>query len=151
MRTTIISVSVFMIAILCIVLFSNLVTSGNCLNSQGPPQNIINDNGIGPFTKVNLAPIDPVKVKKGLAIFTAKCNLCHELDVNKVGPPIRNAVKTYKPEFILNMIVNPLEMQKSNVTVQGLLKKYNNVPMPDQKIAQEDALAILDYLRSIVK
>jgi cytochrome c551/c552 len=86
-----------------------------------------------------------------MTIFNSKCILCHELDTKKVGPPLRNIVKDYTPEFILNMMANPLEMQKSDPIVKNLLKQFNNVPMPDQKISQQDALNILDYLRSIVK
>jgi len=120
-------------------------------NDNSAPQNLLNDKGIGPFKNVTLAPIDKEKVKTGMSIYNNKCALCHELDINKIGPPLRNAVKTYSPEFILNMIVNPLEMQKSNESVKALLKKYNNVPMVDQKITQQDALNILEYLRSVVK
>ena len=120
-------------------------------DTPGDPQGVAADKGTGPFQNVTLAPPDKDKIKTGLSVFTNKCLLCHELDANKVGPPLRNATKTYSPEFILNMIVNPVEMQKSNATVKELFKKYNNVPMPDQKISQQDALAIYEYLRSVVK
>jgi cytochrome c len=115
------------------------------------PQGINPDKGIGPFKSVTLAPVDKAKVKTGQSVFTAKCSLCHELDIKKVGPPLRNVTKDYHPEFILNMIVNPLGMQKDDEVVKGLVKQYNNIPMPDQKISHEDALAILDYLRSVAK
>jgi cytochrome c551/c552 len=126
-------------------------TSGNSLSRIVYPQAVGTDKGIGPFQNVALAPIDKEKVKAGLAIFTNKCFLCHELDNIKIGPPLRNVAKDNSPEFVLNMIVNPLEMQKSNNTIKELMKKYNNVPMPDQKISQEDALTIYEYLRSVIK
>ncbi len=109
------------------------------------------DKGIGPFQDVKLSPLNPDKVKKGMALFNTKCIICHELDVKKLGPPIRNTTKVYTPEFILNMIVNPLEMEKSNETIKALLKQYNNLPMIDQKITQDEALQIFDYLRSVAK
>ena len=115
------------------------------------PQTVNTDKGIGPFQNVQLSPLDKEKAKSGLVIFTNKCALCHEIDMNKVGPPLRNAVKNFSPEFMLNMMVNPLEMQKSNATTKELMKKFNNVPMPDQKVTQQDALNIYEYLRSIQK
>ena len=137
-----------------IVMFSAVLTilfSAFTNFSSNPPQAQNPDKGIGPFQNVTLAPLDKEKAKKGMAVFNAKCMVCHDLDANKVGPPIRNSVKTYTPEFIMNMIVNPTEMQKSNATTKELLKKYNNVPMTDQKISKEEALIIFEYLRSVVK
>jgi len=42
-------------------------------------------------------------------------------------------------------------MQKENSIVKDLLKKYNNVPMPDPAITQAQARTILEYLRSVSK
>jgi cytochrome c len=151
MRKTFFTITAIIIAILSLHSAGNLSTSGKAPANIGPQQNLNKDKGIGPFKSVTLQPVDKAKAKSGLSVFTSKCILCHELDINKVGPPLRNVVKTYSPEFILNMIVNPLEMQKNNATVKELLKKYNNVPMPDQKISEQDALNILDYLRSVAK
>jgi len=109
------------------------------------------DKGVGPFKDVKLGPIDQVKVKKGLTIFMQKCFLCHDLDNKKLAPPLRNITKEDTPEFILNMIVNPAEMQKLNPKIKEQMKKYNNLPMLDQQISQPDALNILDYLRSVAK
>src|ERR1035437_6381779 len=82
------------------------------------------DKGVGPFKDVKLEPVDKIKAKKGLTIFMDKCFLCHELDMKKLGPPLRNITKQETPEFILNMIVNPAEMQKVNPKVKDLFKKY---------------------------
>jgi cytochrome c551/c552 len=150
MRKILIPTVIIMI-VMAFVQFSDQSTSGNNCNNAGTPQTISKDKGIGPFQNLTMAPIDKNKVKAGMTIFNSKCILCHELDTKKVGPPLRNIVKDYTPEFILNMMANPLEMQKSDPIVKNLLKQFNNVPMPDQKISQQDALNILDYLRSVVK
>jgi cytochrome c len=146
-----ITITVLILAAIFLNLSGYHSTSGNSLSRIVYPQSAGADKGIGPFQNVTLAPIDKEKVKTGLSIFNNKCLLCHELDNIKIGPPLRNVAKDNSPEFVLNMIVNPLEMQKSNNTVKELMKKYNNVPMPDQKISQEDALTIFEYLRSVVK
>lgn len=109
------------------------------------------DKGIGPFKDVKLGPIDQAKVRKGLTIFMQKCFICHELDNKKLAPPLRKITKEDSPEFILNMIVNPAEMQKLNPKIKEQMKKYNNLPMLDQQISQTDALNILEYLRSVAK
>lgn len=109
------------------------------------------DYGVGPFKDVKLGPVDNEKAKKGAALFKNKCVACHDLDKKLVGPPLRNVTKEQTPEFILNNIVNPTGMQKSNAQIKAMLKKYNNVPMTDQKITQPEALNLLDYLRSSAK
>jgi len=109
------------------------------------------DKGIGPFQNVPLGAIDNARVKKGLTIFISKCMVCHELDKVKIGPPLREITKQRTPEFILNMIVNPVEMQKSNPEIKKQFIKYHNIPMTDLQISKEDAKNILDYLRSIAK
>ena len=145
-------IMIFAILMVFVTIFQ-LTGNRSIYSSPSPlyPQNVSTDKGIGPFQNVTLAPLDKEKAKQGLSLFTNKCALCHELDMNKVGPPLRNALKNFPPEFILNMMVNPLEMQKNNATTKELLKKYNNVPMPDQKISQQDALNIYEYLRSVQK
>ena len=42
-------------------------------------------------------------------------------------------------------------MQKSDAKIKALLKKYNNVPMTDQKLTQPEALSLYDFLRSSAK
>lgn len=109
------------------------------------------DKGIGPFKNVTLGPIDKEKVKKGQSLFNNKCIACHDLDNKKLAPTLRNITKVREPEFILNQIVNPTEMQKSDPIAKAQFKKFNNLPMTDLKTSQAEALNILDYLRSVAK
>ena len=116
---------------------------------QSNPQN--KDQGIGPVKNVELGPINKKMVDDGKKIFIAKCIVCHEMDQKKVGPPLRNVTKDRTPEFIMNLLVNSVQMQKENPIVKDLLKKYNNVPMPDPVLTQAQARTILEYLRSVTK
>jgi cytochrome c len=120
-------------------------------NSSIKAQTTTKDKGIGPFKTVTLGAIDPAKVKKGQNLYNNKCVACHDLDKKKLAPPLRNITKTREPEFILNQIVNPTEMQKSDPIAKEQLKKYNNLPMTDLKTSQAEALNLLDYLRSVAK
>jgi len=133
-------------------IFWNSYGSSRFLKSINPELQVSGgDKGVGPFKAVKLGPVDQEKAKKGLSVFMQKCFLCHELDNKKLGPPLRNITKQETPEFILNMIVNPVEMQKVNDKIKDQMKKYNNLPMLDQQISQPDALNILEYLRSVAK
>lgn len=103
------------------------------------------------ITSVELGPINPKIVSEGKGLYTAKCFMCHDLDQKKVGPALRNVTKERKMEYIMNAIWNPAEMQKNDPTSKALLKKFNNVPMPDPNLTQVQVRALLEYLRSVAK
>jgi cytochrome c len=109
------------------------------------------DHGIGPVKNVELGPLNKKMADEGKAIFTTKCFLCHELDQKKIGPPLRNITKDRAPEYIMNLIVNSVQMQKEDPNVKALIKKYNNVIMPPPGINQTQARSVLEYLRSVAK
>jgi len=109
------------------------------------------DLGIGPVKSVVLGPINQKMVNDGKNLFTGKCIICHELDQKKIGPPLRNITKERTPEYIMNLLVNATQMQKEDLFVKELFKKYNNVPMPDPAFSQTQARSVLEYLRSVAK
>jgi cytochrome c len=108
------------------------------------------EKGIGPITSVDLGPIDPELVARGDEVYQLKCSACHKLDDRYVGPPLRNVTDLRTPEFILNMLLNSWEMTQRHPTVRELLAEYYT-PMPDQDLSEEDARAILDYLRNAAR
>ena len=55
------------------------------------------------------------------------------------------------PEFIMNLLVNTVQMQKENATIKELIKKYNNIIMTPPMLSQEQARSVLEYLRSMEK
>jgi cytochrome c2 len=108
----------------------------------------VSDRGIGPITEVKLGPIDQNLVKKGKEIFDSKCASCHKLEERYVGPPLKGVTKRRKPEWIMNMILNPTEMEQKDPIAKQLLAEYLT-QMTFQNVSQEDARAILEYLRSV--
>jgi hypothetical protein len=105
------------------------------------------ENGIGPITAdVQLDAIDPALVARGEEIFTLKCSACHKLDERYVAPPLRDVTERRTPAFMLNMMLNSFEMTQKHPTVRELLAEYYT-PMTDQGLTEEDARAVLDYLR----
>lgn len=103
--------------------------------------------GIGPIEeKIQLKPVDMALMEKGKQIFEEKCASCHKIDDRLVGPPLKDVTKRRKPEWILNMILNPEQMTKENAAAKELLGQYLT-QMTFQNVSISDAYAILDYLR----
>jgi cytochrome c len=121
------------------------------LNSDQVGSNPQKDHGIGPVKNVELGPINNKMVDEGKSIFNNKCIVCHDMDQKKIGPLLRNITKERTPEYIMNLLVNSVQMQKDDPFVKELLKKYNNVLMPDPGINQVQARSVLEYLRSMSK
>ena len=105
--------------------------------------------GIGPIKKVDIPPtIDEVLVQTGKATFEAKCVSCHKFDEKLVGPPLKGVTKRRKPEWIMNMMLNPEKMTKENIEAQKLLAQYLT-QMTFQNVTEQEARAIYEYFRSV--
>jgi cytochrome c551/c552 len=85
----------------------------------------------------------------GKSIFNNKCIICHDLDQKKIGPPLRALTKERTPEYIMNLMVNYVQMQKEDPVLKDIFKKFNNLPMPDPALNQSQARSVLEYLRSV--
>lgn len=107
------------------------------------------ENGIGPVKeKLELGPIDPKLVKRGEEIWNQKCVACHKLDERYVGPAQRDVIKRRTPEFIMNMMLNPEEMEKRHPVTKQLVAEYMTV-MTNQNLTMEDARAVLEFFRKV--
>jgi mono/diheme cytochrome c family protein len=110
--------------------------------------NKIQEYGVGPVKEVKLSVnIDERLVSKGKQIFDSKCSMCHMMDQCRVGPLMQGVTKKRKPEYIMNMIMNPVEMAQSNSIAEDLMKKYG-AQMPNMNLNEDEARAILEYFRS---
>ena len=121
------------------------------LSSEQVGSNPQKNQGIGPVKNVELGPINKKMVEEGKSIFNDKCIVCHDMDQKKIGPLLRNISKERTPEYIMNFLLNSVQMQKEDPFVKDLLKKYNNVLMPDPDINQIQDRSVLEYLRSMAK
>ncbi len=105
------------------------------------------ENGIGPITQIDLPEaIDAAKVAQGEEIYTTKCAICHKLDERFTAPPLGQVLSRRTPEFVMNMMLNPDEMVKQHPEVKAMLAEYF-VPMPNQNVTEDEARAVLEYLR----
>lgn len=109
------------------------------------------DKGIGPIKNVVLGPLNAKWVNEGKGIYNNTCVVCHDLDQKKIGPALKNITKQRSPEYIMNLLLNTVQMQKEDPTVKALLKEYNNLPMQDPNLNQAKARSVLEYLRSVAK
>ena len=104
--------------------------------------------GIGPVKEVKLGSIDQNLVNKGKTTFETKCASCHKFDTRLVGPPLQGITQRRKPEWIMNMILNPQQMTQENPVAKELFATYL-IQMTFQDVSQDDARALLEYFRSI--
>lgn len=104
--------------------------------------------GIGPVTSVEIGEgIDDALASSGKAIFEGKCSACHQLSDQKiVGPGLAGVTEKRKPEWVMNMIINPEEMTKKDPTAKKLLAEHLT-QMTNQNVNEDDARAILEFLR----
>ncbi len=105
--------------------------------------------GIGPIRSLDLGDLDPTLAAAGDELFAVKCSACHKLDDRYIGPALRDITERRTPEFIMNQILNPAEMIEKHPVVKQLLIEYNLALMPDQQLTEEDARAVLEYLRQV--
>jgi mono/diheme cytochrome c family protein len=103
--------------------------------------------GIGKFTDVKLTAIDPAMAEKGMVVFNAKCGACHKMtDQKVVGPGLLGVTKRRTPEWIMNQITNPVEMEAKDPVGQALLAKHLT-QMTFQNVTDEETRQILEYFR----
>lgn len=106
--------------------------------------------GYGPVKSVELgATVDAKMAEEGGKLFDAKCSACHKFTEDKyVGPGLKGITQRRKPEWIMNMIVNPQEMTQKDPTAKELLATYMT-QMTNQNVTEADARNILEYFRQM--
>lgn len=104
--------------------------------------------GVGPVTTVEVGEsIDEALASEGKTIFEGKCSACHQLTDQKiVGPGLAGVTERRKPEWIMNMVINPEEMTKKDPQAKKLLAEHLT-QMTNQNISESDARALLEFLR----
>jgi mono/diheme cytochrome c family protein len=114
--------------------------------SSAPVEAADDGKGIGPIKTVTIGAIDPKLVADGKKVFEAKCTACHNIETKKVGPALIGVTERRKPEWIMNMILNPGEMTQKDPTAKKLYSQLL-VQMANQNAGQDGARAILEYFR----
>lgn len=129
---------------------SGIVKPGSGPEKAEVAEEVASDKGIGPVKSVTLTEeVDQEMAARGKEIFTGKCSACHKVDVKFVGPPLKDVDERRKPEWIMNMILNPEVMVAKDPVAKALLIEFNGSPMANQNLTEEEARAVLEYFRSI--
>jgi cytochrome c len=106
------------------------------------------EHGIGPIKeKMELGPLDAALATKGKEVFETKCSMCHKMDSTYVGPSLGEVTARRTPAYVMNMILNPQEMVEHHPVAKQLLAERMTF-MPNQQLTQDDARAVLEYLRT---
>lgn len=104
-------------------------------------------HGVGPVESVDLTDeIDAELATTGEGIFQTKCVACHSFDQKLIGPAMKDVTERRNPAWIMNMILNPMEMTQKDPIAKALLEEYG-AQMVNMNVTKEDARAILEYLR----
>lgn len=110
----------------------------------------MDNKGIGPVTSVSLDDeINMDLVAQGEQVYNQMCTACHKSDANYIGPSPKGIFERRSPEWIMNMILNPMEMVEKDPIAKQLLIDYNGAPMANQNLTEEQARAILEYFRTL--
>jgi mono/diheme cytochrome c family protein len=103
--------------------------------------------GIGPIRRVELGPLDEALAARGEELFRMKCMACHRMDERYVGPALGGVTERRTPEYVMNMMLNPGEMVRRHPAARAMLMAHYT-EMPNQNLTEEEARALLEYLRT---
>jgi cytochrome c len=117
--------------------------------SAGVPVDLEN-KGVGPIKSVDFsADVDTEMAARGEAKFNAICVACHMVEQRMIGPAMKGVYERRSPEWVMNMILNPDGMLKSDPIAKALLKEYNNAIMLNQNLSEDEARDVAEYLRTL--
>lgn len=115
-----------------------------------PSEQVHLDNkGVGPITNVVLSDeIDQDLAEEGEELYNQHCTACHKPYERFIGPAQEGALERRSPEWIMNMIINPDKMLQEDPLAMALLEEFKS-PMTNQGITEDEARALLEYIRSL--
>ncbi|MBI2848604.1 MAG: cytochrome c [Chloroflexi bacterium] len=100
-------------------------------------------------TQVLAVPLsqDP---KEGQAIFQEKCAACHTIGQgDRVGPDLKGVTASRDRAWLTRWLLAPDRMiSQGDPIATGLLKKYNNMPMPNLGLTEQQVEAVIAYLKT---
>ncbi len=105
--------------------------------------------GIGPVSSVELGELDQAMVAEGQELFEANCTACHKVEKKFIGPMIKGVMERRNPVWVMNMILNPEEMIKSDPLAKQVMVESNMAIMANQSLTEDQARKILEYFRTL--
>ena len=90
-------------------------------------------------------------VKRGEEIYKQKCTACHQIEKKLVGPALKGLFERRKEDWVLSMILNPDSMIKNDPIAKKLYEEYKVPMVVPGGITQEEAKAVVEYLKTATK
>ena len=126
---------------------ASVVTSQKDESTSSSSQIDLTNQGIGPVKDLVFSEIDNEMVQLGKQLYDQKCTACHKFDKRYIGPSLDGLYERRSPSWVMNIMLNPIEMVKKDPVAMQLLEEYNNVIMYNQNLTYDEARAIAEYLR----
>jgi len=85
----------------------------------------------------------------GEKLFKATCTACHTIGKGRlVGPDLSGVYERADQEWLIRFIQSSQEMVKEGDSLAvALFKEFNQIPMPNNDLTDEQILSILNYIR----
>lgn len=110
----------------------------------------LNNKGIGPISSITLQhTINQTMATHGKERFKKLCAACHKTDKKFIGPAPKDILKRRSPEWVMNILLNPIEMIEKDTLAKALFNEFDGTIMPKQDLTETDARAILEYFRTL--
>ena len=122
--------------------------NGATAPAADPLASYYDGKGIGPVTEYKADADVKAAADSGKVVFESKCVSCHKLDDTKlIGPGLAGITKIRRPEWIMNQILNPMEMTQKDSMSIALLKKYT-AQMINMNLTEHEAGMVYEYLKA---
>jgi len=93
------------------------------------------------------SPIDEALAEQGEKLFQTKgCTACHGFGKRLTGPDLAGVSMRRTALWMENQILHPEKMVKEDPISHALFAQYA-LQMPNQKVAPEEAKAIIEYFK----
>src|SRR3954454_12442766 len=103
----------------------------------------------GTASNNNSIPSDSVTIAQGENSFTQKCNSCHNIYFDGIGPELAGITSEQQVAWIKNFIKDPQKIINSgDTTAQKLLKRYKTVMPSFGYLPDEEIDAIISFIHS---
>ncbi len=93
------------------------------------------------------APADP-EAAAGKIAFESKCLACHSIGQgDKLGPDLAGITARRSDAWLARWLRAPEKMLAGDKDAKAMLKKYNNIPMPNQGLSEKEIRQYIGYFR----